>query len=124
MYQPGSHRRKVTQDFSTLFVRCFPQFSSRKGFSRCFPSSTVTSILVYFCFNRLPLVGLLPSIFIFKEKSCEYTEIRTHVSTRKVSRLSIEPTGRSVESTWLIEAATHYVNYGGPNNPIRLVSAD
>ena len=23
-YQPGSHRRKVTQDFSSFFLRCVP----------------------------------------------------------------------------------------------------
>ena len=36
-YQPGSHRRKVTQDFSsTFFLRCVPSFFSREGFSHCF----------------------------------------------------------------------------------------
>ena len=47
-YQPGSHRRKVTQNFlSTFFLRCVPQFFSRKGFSHSFPSSTVKSNFVY-----------------------------------------------------------------------------
>ena len=47
-YQPGSHRRKVTQDFSsTFFLRCVPYFFSREGFSRSFPSSTVKSNFVY-----------------------------------------------------------------------------
>ena len=47
-YQPGSHRRKVTQDFSsTFFLRCMPYFFSREGFSHSFPSSTVKSNLVY-----------------------------------------------------------------------------
>ena len=42
--QPGSHRRKATQDFSSTFLlRCLPQFFSREGFSRSFPSSTVKS---------------------------------------------------------------------------------
>ena len=41
-YQPGSHRRKVTQDFSSTFLlRCLPLFFSRESFSRSFPSSTV-----------------------------------------------------------------------------------
>ena len=35
-YQPGSHRRKVTQDFSTFLF-------SREGFRRSFPSLTVKS---------------------------------------------------------------------------------
>ena len=44
-YQPGSHRRKVTQDFSsTFFLRCVPCFFSREGFSHSFPLSTVKSI--------------------------------------------------------------------------------
>ena len=47
-YQPGSHRRKVTQDFSsTFFLRCVPSFFSREGFSHSFPSSTVISNFVY-----------------------------------------------------------------------------
>ena len=46
-YQPGSHRRKVTQDFSsTFFLRCVPLFFSREEFSHSFPSSTVK---VEFC---------------------------------------------------------------------------
>ena len=32
MYQPGSHRRKVTQDLSSTFLlRCMPLFFSREG---------------------------------------------------------------------------------------------
>ena len=47
-YQPGSHRRKVTQDFSSTFLlRCVPSFFSREGFSHSFPSSTVKSNFVY-----------------------------------------------------------------------------
>ena len=47
-YQPGSHRRKVTQDFSsTFFLRCVPYFFSREGVSHFFPSSTVKSIFLY-----------------------------------------------------------------------------
>ena len=49
-YQPGSHRRKVTQDFSsTFFLRCVPLFFSREGFSHFFPSSTVKSNFVCVC---------------------------------------------------------------------------
>ena len=47
-YQPGSHRRKVTQDFSsTFFLRFVPSFFSREGFSHSFPSSTAKSNFVY-----------------------------------------------------------------------------
>ena len=47
MYQPGSHRGKVTQDFSsTILLLRMPLFFSRQGFSRCFSSSTVKS---HFC---------------------------------------------------------------------------
>ena len=43
-----SHRRKVTQDFSsTFFLRCVPYFFSREGFCHSFPSSTVKSNFVY-----------------------------------------------------------------------------
>ena len=41
MHQPGSHRRKVTHDFSSTFLlRFMPLFFSREGFSGSFPSST------------------------------------------------------------------------------------
>ena len=47
MYQPGSHRRKVTRDFSSPFLlRCMPLFFSREGFSHSFPSSSVKSNFV------------------------------------------------------------------------------
>ena len=47
-YQPGSHRKKLTQDFlSTFLLRCMPVFFSREGFSRSFLSSTVKSNFVY-----------------------------------------------------------------------------
>ena len=47
-YQPGSHRRKVTQDFSSSsFLRCMPLFFSREGFGHSFPSSIVKSNFVY-----------------------------------------------------------------------------
>ena len=51
MYQqPGSHRRKVTQDFSSTFLlRCMPLFFSREGFSRFFLSSTAKSSFVCVC---------------------------------------------------------------------------
>ena len=45
--QPGSHRRKATQDFSSTFLlRCVPEFFSREGFSHSFRSSTVKSNFV------------------------------------------------------------------------------
>ena len=47
MYQPGSHRGKVTQDFSsTILLRRMPLFASLEGFIRSFPSSTVK---LHFC---------------------------------------------------------------------------
>ena len=52
-YQPGSHRRKVTQDFScTFLLRYVPKFFSREGFSSSFPSSAVKSnfVCVFVCF--------------------------------------------------------------------------
>ena len=55
----GSHRRRVTRDFSSTFLlRCLPCFLSREGFSRSFPSSTVKSIFVYPRINRSPLVRM------------------------------------------------------------------
>ena len=40
-YLPGSHRRKVTQDFSsTFFLRCVPQFWQRF----CFGMVSITSL--------------------------------------------------------------------------------
>ena len=51
MYQQGSHRRKVAQNFSSTFLlRCIPLFFSREGFSRSFPSSTVKSNFVFWAF--------------------------------------------------------------------------
>ena len=62
-YQPGSHRRKVTQDFSsTFFLRCVPQFFSREGFSHSFPSSTVSRIL---CTNDLIVLHPLGIFILF-----------------------------------------------------------
>ena len=46
----------VTQDFSTFLLRCLPEFFSREGFDRLFPSSTVKSNFVYLRTNRSPLV--------------------------------------------------------------------
>ena len=62
----GSHRRKVTQDFSSTFLlRCLPSFLSREGFSRPFPSSAVKSNFVYPRINRSPLVGHFLFLFLF-----------------------------------------------------------
>jgi hypothetical protein len=47
-YQPGSHRRKVTKDFSAIFLlRRVPQSFWRGGFSHFFLASTVKSNFVY-----------------------------------------------------------------------------
>ena len=77
-YQPGSHRRKVTQDFSsTFFLRCVPSFFSREGFSLSFPSSTVKSNFVF-------------SQFLFAQKFC-YTKFRyTVVCVRLEKNLNSE----------------------------------
>ena len=56
-HQPGSHRRKVTQNLSTFLQRCLPKFFSREGFSCSFPSSTLKSNFVYPRVDRSPLVG-------------------------------------------------------------------
>ena len=72
-YQPGSHRRKVTQDFSsTFFLRCVPSFFSREGFSHSLPSSTVKSNFVYYHNNLIVLhpLGILFFVLVFSwEKS-------------------------------------------------------
>ena len=47
-YQPGSHRREVTQDFSsTFFLWCVPELFWREGSSHSIPSSTAKSNFVY-----------------------------------------------------------------------------
>ena len=69
MHQPGSHRRKVAQDFSSTFLlRCCLNFLLRGGLSRPFPSSTVKSNFVYPRINPSPLVGHF--YFIFGEENC------------------------------------------------------
>ena len=78
----GSHRRKVTQDFSTFLLRCLPELLSREWFSRPFPSPTVKSNFKYPRINRSPLVG--HDFFFFVRKnlsSCVCAEIQTHVPT-------------------------------------------
>ena len=89
-YQPGSHRRKVTQDFSsTFFLRCVPSFFSREGFSHSFPSSTVKSNFVYyfitiFVLHPLGIFILFFSFFSEKNPACRD---RTHVPTcQRVTR--------------------------------------
>ena len=82
-HQPGSHRRKVTQDFSTFLLRCLPQFLWREGFSRPFSSSTVKSIFVYARINRSPcmyvcmllllLLFLTFSVLVANPKKLLYT---------------------------------------------------
>ena len=80
-YQPGSHRRKVTQDFSSSFGGACLNVSLREeGFSHSFPSSAVKSD---FCFY-----------FLFSsEKNSVYRD-RTHVPTcQKVTRLPLSYRG-------------------------------
>ena len=77
-HQPGPHRRKVTQDFSTFLLRCLPYFFSREGFIHPFPSSTMKSNFVYPRVNRSPCWALF-FIFYFLFSSCDCTEIRTHI---------------------------------------------
>ena len=75
MYQPGSHRRKVTQDFSSTFLlRCMLLFFSREGCSRSFPSSNVKSNFVCQRLNRSPLVGRFYFFRPFEYQSTSNTE--------------------------------------------------
>ena len=95
MSQPGSHRRKVTQDLSSTFLlQCTPLFFSREEFSRSFPSSTVKSNL---CTNDLiviHLLGIYIYIFHFLVRKTPVTGIRTHVPTcQKVTRLLLSYRG-------------------------------
>ena len=70
-YQPESHRRKVTQDFSSTFLlRCLPSFFSREGFSRSFPSSTVE--VEFLCTNELIVLHLLDILFYFYEEKSQF----------------------------------------------------
>ena len=94
-----SHRRKVTQDFSTFFLRCLPSFLSREGFSRPFPSSTVKSNFVYPRINRSPLVGHDFFIFyflFFVKIPVRVTAPRLELTSQRqrVSTLPIQPPGR------------------------------
>ena len=94
-YQPGSHRRNITQDFSTFILRCLPYFFSREGFSRSFPSSTMKSNFstCWACFFVFVFV-----FFVRKNSSsCDDTEIQTHVRTSEgfeVTNGTIGATGR------------------------------
>ena len=87
MSQPGSHRRKVTQDFSSIsFLRSMPLFFSREEFSRLFPLSTVNSI---FCTNDLVALHLLLLLFFvfvfFSEGKSQLTGFE--FTTQRVRRL-------------------------------------
>ena len=91
-YQPGSHRRKVTQDFSsTFFLRCVPLFFSHEGFSHSFPSSTVKSNFV--CFH---LLGIFFFIFLFFSEKNPVCRDRTHVPTCQRLHGTSELPGRPV----------------------------
>ena len=96
--QPGSHRRKVTQDYSsTFFLRCVPSFFSREGFSHSFPSSTVKSNFVYY--NDLIVLhplGIFILFFSFFSEKNPVCRDRTHVPTcqRVIIRGTSELPGR------------------------------
>ena len=48
-YQPGSHRRKVTQDFSSAFLlRCLPYFSREKDSVVPFPRRPGVHVCAFF----------------------------------------------------------------------------
>ena len=76
-HQPGSHRRKATQEFVNFLLR--------EGFSRSLPSSTVKPGFVYSQHNRSPREN--PS-------SCACTEMELTSQCQMVSRLPTEPPGR------------------------------
>ena len=74
-YQPGSHRRKVTQDFSTFLF-------SREGFRRSFPSLTVKSNSCVLTSQSFSILLVFCFVLFFCEEnlsSCDCTGIRTHV---------------------------------------------
>ena len=80
-HQPGSHRRKSTQDFSSTFLlRCLPCFLSREGFSLPFPSSTVKSNYVYThelilfstCSGKIPVSIVHPCVQLVTYFVLEY----------------------------------------------------
>ena len=68
-YQTGSHRRKVTWDFSAFRLRCLLRFFSREEFSRSFPSPTLKSIfstnepIVLLFFNHDPLISKAQEVY-------------------------------------------------------------
>ena len=71
MYQPGSHRRKVTQDFSSAFLFCGPclYFSREKDSAIPFPRRPWSRIL---CANDLIVLHYyLVGIFVFVLFFCE-----------------------------------------------------
>ena len=74
MTQEGGHKGSFS--LPSFFYGACLNFLKRDGFSRSFPSSTVTSDFVYPRHNRSPLVGHdlreNPSL-------CDCAEIRTHV---------------------------------------------
>ena len=81
-YQPGSHRNKVTQDFSTFLLRALAsQLLARR--SQPF-LSLVDLEVVFLCANEVIVLHFLDFFFFFVRKnpsSCDCPEIRTHVQT-------------------------------------------
>ena len=105
-YQPGSRRRKVTQDFSSAFVllRRLPSFFSREGFSQVFLSLVDREgefgVLTNYSSFSTRLVGHFLFLFFVRKNpsSCDDTEIRTH-----------NPTSEGFEVTnWTTEATDEY----------------
>ena len=91
-YPAGSHRRKVTQDFPSTFLRCVPLFFSRERFSHSFPSSTLEVEIIFI-------------LKFFSEKNPVCRD-RTHVPTCQrlygTSELPGRPVLKSNRSTVVI----------------------
>ena len=83
MYQPGSHKRKVTQDLSSTFLlRCMPLFFLARRIQPLFVSLADREVeLVYHRFNRSPLVGhFIFYFFVGKNPSYRDSNSRPNVS--------------------------------------------
>ena len=98
MYQPESHRRKVTQNStSTFLLPCMSLFFSREGFSS-FPSSTVKSTLFFISPTIKSFSNCWAFFFWGGGGKIPVTGIRTHVPTyQMVTRLPTELPGRPTQ---------------------------
>ena len=87
--QEEGHKRTSPASFCGAIIDCLNLLSSREGFSRSFPSSTVKSNFVYLLINRSPLVGHFFFLTFYCEKyqfvlgQVLWTEVRTHIPTSK-----------------------------------------